>query len=65
MIQVTRLNKSEFWVNPHLIEFIEETPDSVITLNSGRKIVVKEKPKDILKKIIDYRNRLGYNKRQE
>ncbi len=65
MIKVTRLNESEFWINPHLIEFIEETPDAVITLNSGRKVIVKEKAKEILKKIIDYRNRLNFDKIQE
>ena len=65
MIKVTRLDKTEFWVNPHLIEFIEETPDLIITLLSGKKIIVKETASQIIKKIIDYRNRLNYNKIQE
>lgn len=65
MIKVTRLNKSEFWINPHLIEFMEETPDTVISFSSNKKVIVIEKPDDILQKIIDYRNRLNYIKRQE
>lgn len=65
MIKVTRLNDSEFWINPHLIELIEETPDTIITLTSNKKLIVKEKPDVILRKIIDYRNRLNYNKIQE
>ncbi len=64
MIKVTRFDKSEFWVNPHLIEFMEETPDTVITLISGKKVVVKEKVKDILKKIIEYRKKLGINSQE-
>ena len=65
MIKVTRLNKTEFWINPHLIEFMEETPDTVLSLNSGRKVIVLEKSDAILEKIIDYRNRLDYNKVHE
>ncbi len=65
MIKVTRLNDSEFWINPHLIELMEETPDTIITLTSNKKMIVKEKADVVLKKIIDYRNRLNYNKIQE
>ena len=65
MVKVTRLNKSEFWINPHLIEFMESTPDTIITLTSGKKVIVTEDPETILRKIIDYRNRLNYNKIQE
>jgi len=65
MVKVTRLNGTEFWINPHLIEFMEETPDTVITLNSNKKVIVKEKPDYLLKKIIAYRNKLNYNKNQE
>ena len=59
MIAVTRFNGKEFLVNPHLIEFMEETPDTVITLVTGRKVVVKEKSKEVLERIIAYRRRLG------
>ena len=47
MIEITKLNNVKIMVNPYLIETIEETPDTVIVFNSGRKIVVKDKAKDI------------------
>lgn len=59
MIKVTRLNSKEFMINPHLIEFIEETPDTVITLITGTKVVVTESAAQILEEIISYRKRLG------
>ena len=42
MIDVTRLNGKVITVNSDLIEFIEETPDTVVTFTNGTKIVVKE-----------------------
>lgn len=42
MIDVTRLNGKELTVNADLIEIIEETPDTVLTLTTGKKIIVKE-----------------------
>jgi flagellar protein FlbD len=64
MIKVTRFDKSVLWVNPHLIEFLEETPDTVITLISGKKIVVSEKINDIINSIIEYRKKLGINRQE-
>ncbi|MFA5523323.1 MAG: flagellar FlbD family protein [Tissierellales bacterium] len=55
MIKVMRLNKSEFMVNCELIEFIEETPDTVITLTTGKKIVVKDSIDELLNKVIEYK----------
>jgi len=41
MILVTRLNKaSQFYINEDMIEFIEETPDTIVTLNTGKKVTV-------------------------
>lgn len=59
MIKVTRLNETEYWLNPHLIVTIEQTPDTTVTLQSGKKLVVKEKPEDIITEIVQYRQRLG------
>ena len=42
MIEVTRLNGTQILVNADLIELVEETPDTVITFTTGRKIIVKE-----------------------
>lgn len=42
MIEITKLNGQSMLVNTSLIETVEETPDTVITLTSGKKIIVKE-----------------------
>ena len=59
MIKVTRINGvEEFFVNENKIEFIEETPDTVISLESGKKIVVLESIDTILQSIAVYRAQL-------
>ena len=45
MIELTRLNEVKFSLNPELIELIETTPDTVITLTTGKKLIVKEENK--------------------
>ncbi|MCM1182855.1 MAG: flagellar FlbD family protein [Roseburia sp.] len=47
MIEVTKLNGSKLLVNTGLIEQVEETPDTVITLTSGKKIIVTESRHEI------------------
>ena len=42
MIDVTKMNGMNITVNSDLIETVEETPDTVITLTTGKKIIVKE-----------------------
>lgn len=42
MIEVTKINGVKVLVNPDLIELVEETPDTVLTLTTGRKIIVKK-----------------------
>lgn len=58
MIELTRLNGTKFIVNCDLIKFMESTPDTMITLSSGEKMMVKDPIQDILRKTIDYRKRL-------
>lgn len=55
MIKLKRLNGKEFVVNCDLIEFIESTPDTVITLITGNKIVVNDTIDEIIKKVIKYK----------
>jgi flagellar protein FlbD len=55
MIEVTRFNDSTFIVNAEIIQTVEETPDTVITLTTGTKIVVKEKARQIVDKVIQYK----------
>ncbi|MDE6232634.1 MAG: flagellar FlbD family protein, partial [Lachnospiraceae bacterium] len=52
MITVTRLNGEKLMVNCNLIEFVEETPDTVITFTNGIKIVVKENSEEIKRAVI-------------
>ncbi len=42
MIEVTKINGTKLLINTSLIETVEETPDTVITLTDGKKIIVKE-----------------------
>ncbi|OJF77630.1 MAG: flagellar protein FlbD [Treponema sp. CETP13] len=59
MIEVERLNGTLYWINPHQIEIIECNPDVTLCMLSGKKFVVKNSPEDIIKKIIDYRKKIG------
>jgi flagellar protein FlbD len=54
MIKVTKLNGELFYVNPYEIEFIEETPDTVISLKSGKKVLVAEKAQVVIHRMIEF-----------
>ncbi|HEY3397652.1 MAG TPA: flagellar FlbD family protein [Armatimonadota bacterium] len=54
MIRLTRLNDSEVFVNALLIEQIESTPDTVVTLTNGRRLVVRESPAEICQRGVEY-----------
>ncbi|HZJ76298.1 MAG TPA: flagellar FlbD family protein [Oscillospiraceae bacterium] len=58
MIRLTRMNKSEFILNIDLIRIIEETPDTVITLTNGHKMVVIESAEQIIEQIIEYKRKI-------
>ena len=47
MIEVTKINGQKILVNPHLFEVVEETPDTMLTLTTGRKIIIKESRQEI------------------
>lgn len=55
MIVLSRLNNEQFVLNAYFIETIEETPDTVITLTSGKKLMVRNKVEDVVKKVIEYK----------
>ncbi|MBI5095115.1 MAG: flagellar FlbD family protein [Candidatus Hydrogenedentes bacterium] len=61
MIQVTRLNGKQYVVNAELIREIEATPDTIITLVSGEKLLVLEPVADIIKAVIDYKRAIHNN----
>lgn len=58
MISLRRLNGTEFLLNAELIEQIDRTPDTVITLVTGNNIVVKESVEEVLEKVVVYRGRI-------
>ncbi len=57
MIEVTKLNKTRIIVNADLIEFVEKTPDTLITLTTGRKFMVRESLKEVLERVFEYRGK--------
>lgn len=58
MIQLTRLNQKALTVNSDLIKFVENTPDTVITLVTGEKFVVLESAATIVERVVEFRRRL-------
>ena len=58
MIEVTRLNGTQILVNADLIELVEETPDTVITFTTGRKIIVKESRQQIKSLVNSYKREI-------
>jgi len=58
MILVTRINKTQFYLNEDMIEFIEETPDTIISMNTGKKIAIMESPIDVVEKIREEKIRI-------
>jgi len=58
VIRVHRLNNEEFLVNCDLIEFVEARPDTVISMTSGRKLVVAETCEEIKRLIIEYKRQI-------
>ena len=55
MIKLTRLNGSEFWVNQDHIQFIERTPETVLSLSDGKKTTVKETPDELIEKVLQFK----------
>lgn len=59
MIRVTRINGEQVVINADLIEFIEMTPDTLVTLFTGKKIPVRESADDVIGRVVAYRRSLG------
>lgn len=58
MIQLTRLNNTAISINSDLIKLVEQSPDTVITLLNGEKILVRETAEQILERIVQFRRRV-------
>ena len=59
MIRLTRLNGVEVIINADLIEFVEMTPDTLVTLVTGKKIPVREVPDAVVDRVVSYRRAIG------
>jgi flagellar protein FlbD len=58
MIALTRLNGHPIMLNCDLIEALEETPDTVVTLVSGNKLVIRDRMHDVQQKIIEFKRKI-------
>ncbi len=58
MIKVTRLNDKEFVINTDIIEFIESTPDTVITTTTGKKVIVKEDVDEVINRVVEFKRKI-------
>jgi flagellar protein FlbD len=65
MIKITRLDGTEYYINPHQIESIEVHPDTTLLMLSGKHVIVKEKVSVVIERIIEYRRRIGFFKNEE
>ncbi len=55
MIQLTRINQTPIVLNSDLIEHVEGTPDTVVTLAGGQKFLVLESPQEVIDRVIAFR----------
>jgi len=58
MIALRRLNNQSIMVNPDLIESLEATPDTVVTLTNGNKLIVRDTMDEIRDKIVEFKRRI-------
>lgn len=57
MIELTRLHGEPIVINADLIEFIELTPDTMISTTTGKKVMVKETVEEVIGRVVDYHRR--------
>jgi len=58
MVRLTRLNQAPIVLNSDLIERIDITPDTVITLTNGEILRVRESADEVVRRIMEYRRRI-------
>jgi flagellar protein FlbD len=58
MVRLTRLNHLPVVLNSDLIEHIEETPDTVITLTTGQILRVRESADQVIERVVEFRRRI-------
>ena len=58
MIPVTRLNGQEVYINTDLILFLESSPETILTLQNGKKVTIKESIPQVIDKIVEFKSRV-------
>ena len=58
MIDLTRINGTVITINADLIEVVEETPDTVVTLTTGKKFIVKESRQELKNLVLSYKRKV-------
>lgn len=61
MITLTRLNKEQFVLNAELIKTVEENPNTVVTLTTGNKYIVKESAEEVVEAVVEYKRNIFRN----
>jgi len=59
MIELTRFDGTHFYVNVEFIEFVETTPDTVVSLIDHKKLLVRESAADVVQRIADYHHQIA------
>jgi len=57
MIFITQMNGSKIYINPELIQTVESTPDTVVTLVNNKKMIAKDTAQEIAERFIEYRRK--------
>ena len=58
MIKITQLNHSEIVINAEMIEMVEATPDTIITLTTGRKVIAADSLDDVIERVLEYQRKV-------
>ncbi|GHU76738.1 flagellar protein FlbD [Clostridia bacterium] len=58
MVEITKLNDAKMTINCDLIETVESTPDTMITLTTGKKLIAKDSIAEITDKIVAFKRRI-------
>jgi flagellar protein FlbD len=60
MIILTRLGGKPFYLNSDLVESLEALPDTTITLTTGKRVLVTEKPEEVIRRIVEFKREIFY-----
>ncbi|MFW5999104.1 MAG: flagellar FlbD family protein [Bacillota bacterium] len=59
MIKLTKMNGEEIVINIDLVETVQATPDTVISLSTGKKVLVENDVEEIIEKVINYKRKIN------